>query len=439
MKNRDFDEIELRALDTATLSDAMESAGLPAGRIPGCRPLAGVGRMAGPALPVLLGTWAGDRPGAHLSARALAEAGPGEVLVIDNAGRTEAACFGGLMAAAAGRAAIGGVVVHGAVRDVEAIRESGLPVYATATHPASARGRFVELATGQPVMMESTIVRAGDWIVADATGVIAIPADRLQEVLTIARGLHRYESELEAKLLRGDTVGEVLDARYETVLAGADRADPAPPPPDSFSTCALSDALDVLGLPGQCRDIKPRLLCGSVSGPAFTVSYEAVGPGGEGTVGDYIGEVPPGSVVVIDNGGRTDCTVWGGLLSRAAVARGVAGTFIDGACRDLDEARRVGNPLFSRGVTMRSGKGRVRLKSLNDTVTLGGVQVDPGDQIIADEHGVIVVPARHLTAVLEAAGHITRTERKVLCSLGAGDSLAVARARAGYHEIRKQP
>ena len=436
MKNRDFIESESRALDTATLSDALEAAGLPAGWIPGCRPLSGAGRIAGPALPVLLGNWAGDRPGPHLGAGALADAGRGDVLVIDNAGRTDAACFGGLMAAAAGRAALGGVVVHGAVRDVEAIRESGLSVFATATHPASARGRFVELASGQPVTMGSTIVHAGDWIVADATGVIAIPADRLQEVLAIARGLQSKESELEAKLLRGDAVGEVLDARYETLLAGAK---PAATAADSFSTCALSDALDTLGLPGQCRDIKPRVPCGSVSGPAFTVSYEAVGPDGEGTVGDYIGEVPPGSVVVIDNDGRTDCTVWGGLLSRAAVARGVVGTFIDGACRDLDEARRVGNPLFSRGVTMRSGKGRVRLKSLNDAVTLGGVRVDPGDRIIADEHGVIVVPARHLAAVLEAAGRIMRTERKILRSLGAGDSLAAARARVGYHEIRKNP
>jgi regulator of RNase E activity RraA len=62
-------------------------------------------------------------------------------------------------------------------------------------------------------------------------------------------------------------------------------------------------------------------------------------------------------------------------------------------------------------------------------------RVDPGDRIIADEHGVIVV----LAAVLEATGRITRTERKILCSLGTGDSLAVARARVGYHEIRKKP
>ena len=145
MKNSDFSDI--RSFDTATLSDALKSAGLPAGWIPGCRPLSDAGKIAGPALPVLLGSWAGDRPGSHLAACALAEARPGEVLVIDNAGRTEAACFGGLMAAAAGRAAMGGVLVHGAVRDVEAIRESGLPVYATATHPASARGRYVELAS----------------------------------------------------------------------------------------------------------------------------------------------------------------------------------------------------------------------------------------------------------------------------------------------------
>ncbi len=87
---------------------------------------------------------------------------------------------------------------------------------------------------------------------------------------------------------------------------------------------------------------------------------------------------------------------------------------------------------------MRSGKGRVKLKSINESVMLGGVTVDPGDRIIADEHGVVVVPVRHLAAVLEAAGRIIRTERKILCSLGAGDSLAAARTRVGYHEIRKR-
>src|SRR5437764_9130533 len=108
-----------------------------------------------------------------------------------------------------------------------------------------------------------------------------------------------------------------------------------------LDTTALSDALDRLGIPGQCLGIKPLDPQFRLTGRAFTILY---GPAGvpPGTVGDYIDDVEPGQVVVLDNGGRENATVWGDILTWVAQRRSVAGTVIDGACRDTHLARELG-------------------------------------------------------------------------------------------------
>nr|WP_221179402.1 RraA family protein [Streptomyces botrytidirepellens] len=96
-------------------------------------------------------------------------------------------------------------------------------------------------------------------------------------------------------------------------------------------------------------------------GPAFTVRYAPVDESSDGTVGDFLDDVPPGSVIVIDNDGRTDVTVWGGIMSEVAAHRGIAGTVINGVCLDVSASLARNYPLFSRGRFMRTGKDRVRL------------------------------------------------------------------------------
>ena len=96
-----------------------------------------------------------------------------------------------------------------------------------------------------------------------------------------------------------------------------------------YSTAAVSDALDRLGRPGSLLGIAPLFDGARLCGPAFTVRYVTAGSP-PGTVGDYLDDVPPGGVVVLDNGGRVDCTVWGDILTAMANQRGVAGTVIDG-------------------------------------------------------------------------------------------------------------
>src|SRR3954454_22452472 len=110
-----------------------------------------------------------------------------------------------------------------------------------------------------------------------------------------------------------------------------------------LDTATLSDALDKLGIAGQCFGIKPRHADFKMAGRAFTILY---GPAGNpaGTVGDYIDDVQPGAVIVLDNGGRDTVTVWGDILTEVAHRKQIAGTVIYGICRDTALCRELGYP-----------------------------------------------------------------------------------------------
>jgi len=159
----------------------------------------------------------------------------------------------------------------------------------------------------------------------------------------------------------------------------------------SLSTPTISDALDLLLLNGGCLGLRPVVLGHKIAGPAFTARYIPGGIDRTGA-GDFLDDVPAGSVVVIDNGGRTYCTVWGDLMTRLAKRNGLAGTVIDGVCRDVDLIRELQYPIFTRGAFMVTGKGRMQLASVQETVSVGEQAVQPGDLIVADDSGVLVVP-----------------------------------------------
>jgi 4-hydroxy-4-methyl-2-oxoglutarate aldolase len=201
-------------------------------------------------------------------------------------------------------------------------------------------------------------------------------------------------------------------------------------------TAAISDALDRLGLPGQCDGIAPIDPDSSFAGRAFTVRYRPIGAVERGTVGDYVDDVPPGSVVVLDNAGRLDCTVWGDLLTGVASRRGVAATVINGVCRDVARARAIGYPIFSRGRFMRTGKDRVEVDRMDVPVSLGTVQVRPGDILVGDPDGVVVIARNHEQDVLAAATEIEHTERQIEADAAAGSRLTDARAKFRYHQLQ---
>jgi 4-hydroxy-4-methyl-2-oxoglutarate aldolase len=115
----------------------------------------------------------------------------------------------------------------------------------------------------------------------------------------------------------------------------------------ALPTASIPDALDSLGVHGTLHGIAPLTYDFRTAGPAFTVQYEPAGTK-RGSVGDFLDDVPPGAIVLIDNQGRTDVTVWGGIMTEIAAARGIGGTVINGVCRDLNAALRQNYPLFSR-------------------------------------------------------------------------------------------
>jgi 4-hydroxy-4-methyl-2-oxoglutarate aldolase len=203
------------------------------------------------------------------------------------------------------------------------------------------------------------------------------------------------------------------------------------------STSALSDALDRLGLPGSAWGIRALGDGQRMVGRAFTVRYVPAG-NPAGTVGDYIDDVEPGGVVVLDNDGRTDCTVWGDILTAVAAKRGVAGTAINGVCRDTRRALDIHYPIYSAGRFMRTGKDRVEVADMGSVVALGDAQVHEGDIVVGDDDGVVVIPAAHEQQVLEVAGEIAEREGKILSEALEIGSLRQAREHYGYHLLQRR-
>jgi regulator of RNase E activity RraA len=202
-----------------------------------------------------------------------------------------------------------------------------------------------------------------------------------------------------------------------------------------LDTTAISDALDRLGIAGQCLGIKPLDHRFRLTGRAFTILY---GPAGTppGTVGDYIDDVPVGHVVVLDNGGRENATVWGDILTWVAHRRGVSGTVIDGACRDTHLSLELGYPIFSRSYSMRTGKDRVQVEAMGGPVNIGDARVHQGDILRGDSDGIVVIPQAHEAEVLTVAEEIDAVEQKIRAAVQEGKTLTEARRQLGYHQLQ---
>ncbi|WP_207282110.1 RraA family protein [Pseudomonas sp. FW300-N2F2] len=207
---------------------------------------------------------------------------------------------------------------------------------------------------------------------------------------------------------------------------------------EGLDTPGISDALDKLGLPGQCLGVAPLDNYNQVIvGPAFTVQYVSASTP-PGTVGDFIEDVAAGDVVVIDNGGRTDCTVWGDIMTQYAGSRQIAATVIDGVCRDVNKALGDGYPIFSKGRFMRTGKDRVQVQSVNQPVSIGTARVCARDIVVADANGVVIVPRDRAAEVAACARQIESVEADIRALVAQGKTLKQARAALGYHSLQRK-
>jgi regulator of RNase E activity RraA len=188
----------------------------------------------------------------------------------------------------------------------------------------------------------------------------------------------------------------------------------------ALDACAVSDALDRLGLPGSVPGL--RSLSGArLAGLARTVQVGPADGGGRHIATETVEDADPGDVVVIAGGGRVDVACWGGILTAAAQLRGVAGVVVDGAVRDVDETAGAGFPVFARAATTRTARGRITQVAADDPVDFAGVRVEVGDLVIADGSGVVFVPADRAAEALTVAERISARQARVLDRVRAGE------------------
>jgi len=201
-------------------------------------------------------------------------------------------------------------------------------------------------------------------------------------------------------------------------------------------TATISDALDRLAIVGQCLGLAPLDPGFRLAGRAFTLRYRPTGLVERGNVGDYIDDVAPGDIIVLDNAGRLDCTVWGDILTAVAHRRGIGGTVIHGVCRDVSRALDLNYPIFSRGRYMRTGKDRVEVESMGAPISLGEIQVRGGDIVVGDADGILVVPRVREDEVLETARQIEDAEQAIERETAKGIRLDEARRTFRYHQLQ---
>ncbi len=206
----------------------------------------------------------------------------------------------------------------------------------------------------------------------------------------------------------------------------------------NLDVCAVSDALDACGVPGYAGSLRALWEGARLAGRAVTTKL-APGPLPPGLPRVHLGAraieaAGPGDVIVLDNDGRDTMGCWGGLLSLAAQLRGVAGVVADGACRDIDEVRDMRFPVFARRSVAPTARGRAHEVSCNEPVELAGIRVRPGDLVLADGSGVVVVPAGAASRVIEVAEQIYSRETSMAARLRAGDNVTEVLGQ-GYEEM----
>jgi 4-hydroxy-4-methyl-2-oxoglutarate aldolase len=190
-----------------------------------------------------------------------------------------------------------------------------------------------------------------------------------------------------------------------------------------LDSCAVSDALDKLGLKGVATGIQRFATDRRISGRIVTVKLEA--DDGRPVAARHLGTTAietaqSGDVIVIEQRTGIDAASWGGNLSLAARLRDIAGVIVDGPARDIDEAQRYGFPLFACSRTPHTARGRIVETGTNVPIIVSEVAVAPGDFVVADGSGVVFVPAREIEAVLDAAEAIAARERAMVAALREG-------------------
>lgn len=195
-----------------------------------------------------------------------------------------------------------------------------------------------------------------------------------------------------------------------------------------YDTCLISDALEKLALPIGVGAIRRLTTTRRIFGRAVTLKLEA-----------FRGDVPkrhlgtaaieaakPGEIILVQHQARADCAGWGGLLSTAALAKGISGVVVDGLVRDVDESESLGLPVFARGATPVTARNKVVETATNVAIDFAGIAVAPGDFILADGSGVVAIQSARIGEVVQAARDMLALENGIRAALARGRSIGEA-------------
>ena len=209
-----------------------------------------------------------------------------------------------------------------------------------------------------------------------------------------------------------------------------------------LDVCAVSDAMDKLGLQGGASGLAQQSGTRRIAGRVVT--YRLVpkdeapknsGPARHlGTTA--IETAQPGDIIVVEQRTGIDAGSWGGILSLGAKVRQVAGVIADGPVRDIDEARAYDFPVYCRSLTARTARGRVAEAETNGRVTIGEVVVAAGDYAIADASGIVFIAAADIERLLDAAEAIAGREAAMAKALLAGTSIGQVMNADYEHMLR---
>ena len=207
-----------------------------------------------------------------------------------------------------------------------------------------------------------------------------------------------------------------------------------------LDACAVSDALDKLGLQGSVSGIHRYSTDRRISGRVVTVRLEK--DDGRPVASRHLGTTAieaaqPGDVIVLEQRTGIDAACWGGNLTLGAQLRGISGVIIEGPGRDMDEARQYDFPVFARDHTARTARGRIVETGTNVSITVGDVSVSPGDYVVADGSAVVFVPALEIERVLEAAEAIAERERAMVTALREGTPISQVMGKS-YETLLKK-
>ncbi len=207
----------LQKLDSCAVSDALDKLGLK-GAVTGIQRYTTERRIAGRVLTVRLDRAEGRTNTRHLCTAAIEAANPGDIIVVEQSTGLDAASWGGNLAIGAKMRGVAGVIVEGPARDIDDCRKLDFPVFAR-THTAhTARGRIVEVATGEPITVGDVVVIPGDYVVADGSAVVFIAQNEIARVLETAESIAAREEAMAQALREGVPISQVMGANYETML-----------------------------------------------------------------------------------------------------------------------------------------------------------------------------------------------------------------------------